>query len=359
MDENNSFTYKDFLMYQLWQLRDSIDEEDERTVEEVEKKMSTGWKAFFENLEEYRPLVVRLMSAEDIVKHISSLGRYIEDMTEFIRRLPAKTVIERWDELVVGYDADKDVCFDHVKNEIECGSCNDLNMWVERGISLEKLYDHFKNYSFAKPEYAACGYYDFMSTLKGLNQTPIWDKVKDDLLKYKNNKYVPKDIFENREKWAELGFNFEDFLTESYKAKWFDIMTLGPKEAVWRYVGLDYFMETVDFKWLIDQYAEEKDPWLKPENCTSWFIIFISDYDEVKGSTDKLIRRFIDEIGYKPRYTPLLWDLLMYDKGRNLDMERIARMVSVKIRKRDRESYKEKLSSMGMSDKKLKEIFDN
>lgn len=337
--------YIRYLYFQLQQILDIAETKKEDDLEWVKTEIHDKWTSFFKYFGERRKEIVRLMLPEDVVKYIDVVGRYVEDMTKIAKALPAKTVIANWDTLVVKYNADKDECFNYVKNEI---SYDSLKEWVKRGIELEKLYNLFKSSSFVTPDYGASNYYNFMKTLKGLDKTPAWEDVKQDLPKYKGAKYVFIDIVEDSGKWKELGFEPSDYLKEYYKAKSFDLMTLGPKNSICKYVSMNQFMETVDFVWLINYYAERN---------VQWFWSFVGDYDEIYGSTDKLTKRFIEEIGYISEYWALLWELLLYDKGRNLDMERIARLVAVHAKSKDHKAYMEALSKMGMPKEKLKDIF--
>lgn len=349
----SEFDYNDFLMFQLKQLVECYeDSKDESVKDWVRQELHLRWPSFYKHLGLQRGTIVNLMPAEDVLKNINTLHGDIKNIDVFAKRLPAEAVIANWDILVEKYGANKSVLFDHVKDKIPY---EDLDKWVQRLIPVDKLYYTFRGAFFARPSCGATNYYLFMESLKGLCETPAWDDVKNDLLKYEGNKYVFIDMIERPGYWIELGFWPKDFLKEYIKAKYTDIHELGPREAVWcKYIMLDEFMANTDFKDLIDSYLK----------CNPQFFgIFVFDYRVTKGSVDKLAKQFIEEIGYNSKYAFLLWELLEIDKGKNLDMEEVARMIAVKTKDKtkkdakERTYYIEKLTKMKMPKDKIREIF--
>lgn len=322
---DNGFSYSDFLMYQLEQLKriyynsDSPDREDY-----VNREMHFKWQDLFTHAptQELKALIIGMMTPEDILDgywFIKTSGYDDIDITELAKKLPAQKVEENWEQ-IIRYGGDKEALFDYVRWNIDRMNFDSFKKWVERGIDVEKLY---YTYRFSYLLTGVSGweglYHDFIKALKGLKDTKTWVDVEKDVKKYDYSEKIIKDMVEKSDRWVKFGFNPKKYLKEYFDTKSPNIIVFGPKRAFGNYASIDDFMKKADLKSFLERYAEYDG---------KYFAKFVADYKEFKGSTDELTKRVIKIVKYKPKYVHILYELLVYDENNLLDAEKIARSIA-------------------------------
>lgn len=283
------------------------------------------------------------------------------DMNEIIQLLPAKSIIQNWDEFASTHEKAEHLLDLVIEKDPDWIRFSDKKLWIEeRKMDVNKLYPYWKK-SLIESHNGELVYLN----LSYLKENGLTELKTEDIKTYGKSELFT-DVCRDAKKWGELGVDAKQLYPELIKSRYFDIMMNGPILAMRDVMDFDTLLENIDMKHYLRIQIE------KDGKDKIYFKKFIEDYIEEKGNIEGLAKMVVEQFGgYRnPRDNVVLYELFARGGARVMDAKQLAHLCSYKEHGEpaEKQAYRNLTNqipikkirdtfSIYVSQKKLKEYF--